>query len=171
MPWEYAFGGGPTDFADGQTSSGFSPSTFVYGSSLTFSSAGTVNQLAVYGQELTASTVTVKIALYDASGNLVTNTTLTMDNVEQWHDTATFTAVNVSAATYFIFVSAANNDAGWGYDTAFDGTGDAEAHATFPADPMTWTEGNETGRGFGVRAFFTAGSSSALPLLNAYYHG
>ena len=171
MPWVYAYG--ETDFTDGYTTSGFQPSAFAYGGEITFSQAGTINQLSVWGETL-GGAVDVKMALYDTSGNLIVDAgTVSMSNIDPaWVDSSTFTATNVSAATYVILYSGANNDdPAWGYDTANDGSFATEAHADFPSDPETITVGGDTGQGYGGRAFFTASSSTALPLLNAYYHG
>lgn len=163
--WVYTYGG-ETDYTDGTTNAGFQPQNFAYGGRITFSQAGTIDQLSVYGQEGTTGTVDVKIALYDTSGNLVVDSTLTMTTTTQWHDSATFTATSVSATDYFILYSAADADAFWGYDTLNDGSTATVAYAAFPNDPETITAEGESGRGYGGRANFTAsGSSSAVPII------
>ena len=158
--WVYTYGG-ETDYTDGTTNAGFQPQNFAYGGRITFSQAGTIDQLSVYGQEGTTGTVDVKIALYDTSGNLVVDSTLTMTTTIQWHDTATFTATSVSATDYIILYSAADADAFYGYDTANDGSFATEANATFPADPETISLEGDTSQGYGGRASFTASASSS----------
>lgn len=152
--WVYTYG--ETDYTDGYTSSGFQPQNFVYGGTLTFASAGTVDSLSVWGQEGTASTVTIKPALYETDGTLVGQCgTITMTSTIQWHDSSTC-SLAVTAQTYVVLFSAENANAFYGYDSANDGSFATEGYATFPqaSESITVDAGSEDG--YNGRAQFTA---------------
>ena len=168
MPLVYTYNG-ETDYTDGVTSSGFQPENFAYGGRITFSQSGTINQLGLYVGEDDTAAVTIKIALYDTSGNLVVDggtISVPQNTAEQWFDTTTFTATSVSATDYVILYSASGSSAVYGYDTSNDGSFATEGHATFPADPETITLEGDTGQGYGGRANFTAGGGSTVSDVN-----
>src|SRR5690606_26581620 len=109
---------------------------YAYGGRITFPSAGTVDQLGFYGRWASLQGGrSVKIALYDASGNLVASASISdipVTETREWYDSAPFTPVAVSAGDYFILYSASDRWAHYGYDTANDGSYATRDYADFP---------------------------------------
>src|SRR5690606_30295997 len=105
----YTYGGDANSFNDGEAHDGWLPHSYAYGGRITFPSAGTVDQLGFYGRWASLQGGrSVKIALYDASGNLVVSASIPdipVTETMEWYDSAPFTPVAVSAGDYFILYS------------------------------------------------------------------
>jgi len=163
---------GETEYNDGFTTNGFQPQNFAYGGRITFTAGGTINQLGLWGRT-SSGTPTMKIAIYDTSGNLVADggSTTISGGTAQWYEPSTFTATSVSATDYFILYSSSGEFAEWGWDDANDGSFATEGHATFPAATETITAEGDSGKGYGGRANFTASAGGRIMASLVYTGG
>jgi hypothetical protein len=153
----YPLGLASTDFSDGESTSGWQPESFVYGADITIPGDGTVTQLGVKTRGNSGGSVALKVGLYTSGGVLVAQTTATAlaGGSAAWVDSGSISA-SVSAGTYYVLVSAANNQAVYGYDTSGNGSFATEANATAMAATETITAGGDVGFLYGVRADFSA---------------
>jgi len=166
MAWEYGFGIGPTGYGDGTTTNGWQPHNFDYGARLTFPAAGTVDQLGAYCSKGSGGNATLKMGLFDTSGNRIADdSALLTSSTQAWVDSGVFTAASVAEADYFVLTAAETEWVEYGYDSANDGTNSDSGYAAFPEDPATITAEEDIGNGYGRRANFTAGVAAPfLPI-------
>lgn len=160
MAFVYTYG--QTAYTGGPTTNGWAPQTYSYGGKLTFAEAGSVDTLGFYG-DCNSGTATVKLALYDTSGNLISGSSASVSGVNSspgWWDSGAITPVDVSAATYVILSSASVEWVRYHYNTGQAGTYATDAYGSFPsASPSGFTLDGDSGYGYGRRANFTAGAS------------
>lgn len=162
MAFVYTYGG-VTDYTDGYSTNGWQPHNFTHGGRITFTGAGTIDQLSAWCRT-SSGTPGIKYALYDTSGNLISGTSSTgtvSSGTASWVDSGTFSSVSVSATDYFILTSSETEWTEYGYDTANDGSFATEGYSTFPADPETISAEADTAIGYGRRANFTASGAAA----------
>ena len=148
MAWVYTYGG-VTDYTDGTTTNGWQPHNFGYGGRITFTAAGTIDQLSAYcSKGSSGGTPDLKMALYDTSGNLVKDggsASLT-SSTQAWVDVTAFSSASVSATDYFILTSSSEEWTEYGYNSANDGSNSDAGYSAFPDDPATITAEEDTGR-------------------------
>ena len=166
----YRYPGGLTsgDFADGNTSAGWQPSNFAYGSKITIDANGTVTSMGVRGDGDGGTSKNIKIALFDSAGNLVDSGTLVLPaSPLDWVDTGTL-SIAVTTGTHYVLVSADNDNTRYGYSSTANGIGETVAYASFPPSSISTTE-DETGTLFGVRLFLveSATRKPTMALLGA----
>lgn len=154
---------GTTSYTGGPTGTSWQPQNYSYGGPVTFSAAGTIDQLGAIVSSY-SGTRTIKLALYDTSGNLISGTSSSNSSVATgaaaWYDGNTFTPVSVSAASYVVLSSADTANVGMMYNASNAGTYATDAYASFPsASPSGFTIGGDSGYGYGRRANFTEGAS------------
>lgn len=162
MALVYPLGLASTDFADGNTSSGWQPQNFAYGAHFVTAGAGTVTQLGVRGA-CDTGTRGVKLALYDSTGTLIGSGTATVGASVAWVDSGAVSLSIPSAGTYYVLVSGEDSTVFYDYDTAGNGSFATEAYASFPAASESITAQGDTGQLYGVRMDFTA-SAGGPPL-------
>lgn len=167
MAWVYTYGG-VTDYTDGTSTQSWQPDSFAYGGRITFSEAGDVDQLSAYCAAIDG-TRTVKIALYDTSGNVVLDGGETAGfsaTSQAWREPSAVTAASVSATDYIILSSASTNKVAYGWDSANDGSTSTDDYADFVVDPAVgFSLETESGNGYGRRANFTASGGGSGPNL------
>jgi hypothetical protein len=166
----YPLGLAAGDFSDGTTSAGYQPQNFVYGAHFSLS-AGTVTQLGVKCVANSGGSVALKIGIYTSGGVLLAQSTAATGASGSglaWQNSGAISA-SVSAGTHYVLVSAATDQAVYGYDTSGAGTFATEAYATAMAATETITAEGDAGQIYGVRLDFTAGGGAAsLPPRRAF---
>ena len=147
----YAYGLTDTSYGDGQTSSGWQPQTYNYGTdNLVVSTGGTCTSLGIYART-NGSSYTLKIGLYDGSGNLIVQTSGTVTSTSLvWNDFAVSQAI--SAGTYTVLYSSSTSDGSYGYDTSNNGVFADGTYAASMIDPHN-TLGSDTGYGYSARIY------------------
>lgn len=169
MAWVYPSGISESFTASGEINTGWQPQNFLYGSKIVLGEAGTVTQAGLYCYHGSGGgPTTIKFGLYDSSGNLIVQTTGAVSGFSYtWIDSGTFSEA-VSAGTYFLVVSAADENPAYPYvsgasDSSISGS---RAYASAMADPQTFSNAAES---MGVRLDFTAGASGpSIPVLRNY---
>ena len=155
-------GQGENDFADGSSTQSYQPENFSYGSRVDLT-AGTAVSLGSRASNADTTAVTIKVALYDSSRNLVVDDSYTLpgSGSAAWRDTGTISA-SVSTAEYTVQNSSSTNKAEYHFDSAEDGRSTTVAHASFPEDPAdAYT--TESATLFGCRVDVTAAGGTILP--------
>lgn len=130
------------------TDSGFEPQNFAYGSQIAVAVGGTCTLIGVKSNG-SGATLAFKIALYDASNNLLASGNGTAPATMGWTDVAI--SQTVTATNYRVMVSALTASLDIAYDSGQNGLGMEVAHAAFPPNPLVPT--TETGLLYGVRMF------------------
>lgn len=168
MAWIYSGGLTDTSFTSGPTTSGWAPAQFVYGGQLTVATDSTATQMRVRVENGdVANAYGMKFGLYSGSTLVVQATgTLAAGATAQWLESSTFSEA-VSAGTYTVLVSCANNDgAEYYYNTGGSGSYASEAYATAMASTETISH-DDSGflYGVGLNVEAAAGSVGLLPVL------
>jgi len=133
----FAKGLGTNDFAS-RITSGYQPNNYAYGSQVIVTNGGTCTEISidVEGED---ETPTIKLALYDTSGNLLASGsgTVAVANTKERLAVSVNVAVS-SSTTYWIFASSSTTKGLYYYNSA---NGDSfyanVAYASFPPDPIT----------------------------------
>ncbi|HEU0123988.1 MAG TPA: hypothetical protein VFQ91_25880, partial [Bryobacteraceae bacterium] len=146
---------GDASYTQPPTSTFYSMHTDAYGVPITIGAAGTVTKLAIKARS-SSGTITAKLALYDNSGNRVTDSgeaAINITTTPGWFELTLATPKAVSAATYQLWWSGSSTNLQIYYDADFNGLSKGGvAYASFPPATIT-TPGTETNTGFGGRVY------------------
>lgn len=163
--WYYPGGEPDTSFGDGTSNAAWTPQNFLYGAAITLP-AGTVTRLRLYTDSDGTAGITAKLGLYDSSGNLVVQGSVSIPtgSTKAWN-TADVADTSISAGTYYVFGSSSTADMRYGYDSSGNGNYATLAYASAMAATIT-IDGPDTGLRYGVGAEVAdGGGGSARTLL------
>ena len=137
------------DSDDGNITSGWAWSTYVYGDAITPAQGGTISKFAIKVIDAQGAS-TIEAALYDDSNNALDCTGslgLSAAAAEDWYNlTASGTECSVTGSTaYRVFTTSTDNNNLLMYDSSESGLYATCANASFPCDPAGTSPGTDNG--------------------------